>query len=165
MTPAHEAIVAAQTIQGVPSRAIAAQIGTSHTSVERARNRPSVRAYIESEITELMKRGLKPARQTLCRQAAMGNGKRYDPETKRELWDKDVASIAQKASAIILQHANPQPGTVIYNLTQINQTEVPEVIRALFAQVAHNDTRNVSMLDRDTIDIGQSGVDAGRDRP
>jgi hypothetical protein len=68
--------------------------------------------------------------------------------------DKDTLTLSLKASQIIIGHANPQPGTVVYNLTQINQHEMPESISRLFQQIAHNDTGTGSMLQvEDAIDV------------
>jgi hypothetical protein len=143
MTPAQQAIVAQKTLEGVPGCTIAQSLGVHPSTVTR--NRQSVRAYIEQEISALMQRGLKPARRTLCRLAAMGTTKQAD---------KDTLTLSLKASQIIIGHANPQPGTVVYNLTQINQHEMPESISRLFQQIAHNDTGTGSMLQvEDAIDV------------
>jgi hypothetical protein len=110
MTPAQTAQVAALTLQGVPGCKIAQAMGVHESTVSRAK--AQVRPYIESEMSTLMMRGLKPARRTLCRLAAEGN----------KATDKDILSLSLKASQTILQHANGQPGTIINTLIQINQT-------------------------------------------
>ncbi len=121
MTPAQTAVVAVKSIEGVPGCTIAQSLGVHPSTITRTQNKPAVKAFIEAQITELMHRGLKPARRTLCRLAALGNRPTKDPQTGLDGNDKDILSLALKASQTILQHANPQPGTVIYNLTQINQ--------------------------------------------
>jgi hypothetical protein len=112
MTPAQTAIIARRTVEGATTRDIEAQLGIDHSTIARTRNRPQVRALIESEIAALMERGLKPARRTLCRLAAIGN--------KADA-DKDMLKLSLDASKTILSHANGQPGTIINTLIQINQ--------------------------------------------
>jgi hypothetical protein len=128
MSPEQQGIVAQRSIEGVPIRTIGQELGTSHVSVLRARNKPHVRAFIEAEITNLITRGLKPARQTLCRLAALGNVKGQD---------KDTLALSLKASTTILNHIAGQPGTIINNLIQINNNEIPPSIAALFNRDAH----------------------------
>ncbi len=120
MTPEQNAIVARKTVQGVPGRQIAQVLGVHESTVSRAK--AAVRPYIESEISALMMRGLKPARRTLCRLAAIGN--QADA-------DKDMLKLSLDASKTILSHANGQPGTIINTLIQINQA--PEQAQELNA--------------------------------
>jgi hypothetical protein len=121
MNPANQAIVAQRTLEGFPTRAIAAEIGTSHTSVERARNNPKVKAWIEKEFTSLMERGLKPARKTLCRLAALGTIDQRDPDTGIRRFDKDLLKLSLDASKVIVSQAQGAPGTIINALIQINE--------------------------------------------
>ena len=137
MTPEQTAIVARRTIEGVPIRTIAAELGTTHPSVIRAKKKPEVRAYIENEIANLMQRGLKPARLTLCRLAAEGIKAK----------DKDMLSLSLKASQTILQHANGQPGTIINALIQVNQApeqsqELTDIQRFLTHTWQNEDSNN-----------------------
>ncbi len=120
MRPAQDLIVAQRTLQGVPGCKIAQEIGVHESTISRAKAR--VRTVIEGEYTELMVRGLRPSRRTLCRLAAMGAGKpTIDPETGRPIIDKDILKLSLDASKTILSHANGQPGTIINTLIQINQ--------------------------------------------
>ncbi len=104
------AIVTAKTIEGVPSRSIAQAIGTSHTSVIRAQQKPDIKAIVEAGITKLIKRGLNPAVNTLCRAAAMGN-------TKSIKDTPDLYKLSVDASNKIIGHIQGSgPQTVINQL-------------------------------------------------
>jgi hypothetical protein len=123
MTPAQTAIVTSRTIQGVPIRAIAQEIGTSHQTILRTQHKPEIKALIEREAAEIINRGLKPARRTLTRLAAIGNTKRAD---------KDMLKLSLDASKHITSMAGLSgnaPGTIINALIQVNQA--PEQSREL----------------------------------
>ena len=66
-------------------------------------------------------------------------------------------SIKLKASQDILKNTGLAPTnapiTMINNILNINTGEVPEPIRAIFAQITHNASSNTSMLDSNIIDI------------
>jgi hypothetical protein len=111
MTPAQTAIVARRTIEGAPVRTIADEVGLHHSQVVRTRQKPEIRSLIESEIESLITKGMRPARRTLCRLAAMGNTKEID---------KDTIKLSLDASKAIMGMVQGQPGTIITNLIQIN---------------------------------------------
>lgn len=110
MTPDQQAIIIAQSAQGVTQRNIAAQIGTSHVSVDRWQDR--LRPLIEEEINSLITEGLNASRKTIVRLAKQG----ADTE------DKDWAKIGLDASKTILNASGitGQPSTIINALIQVN---------------------------------------------
>jgi hypothetical protein len=115
MTPAQTAVVTSRTIQGIPIRAIAQEIGTSHQTVLRTQHKPEIKALIEREAAEIINRGLKPARRTITRLAAMGNAKGAD---------KDMLKLSLDASKHITSMAGlsgTTPSTIINALIQVNQ--------------------------------------------
>jgi hypothetical protein len=110
------AIVTQRTIEGAPSRTIANEIGTHHTTVLRAQARPDIRAKVEQGINQLISRGLKPAISTITRFAALGNVKDITS-------DKDLAKLSLDASKTILSHVSGSgPQTVINQLIYSNST-------------------------------------------
>jgi hypothetical protein len=148
MTPQQEAIIISKSAQAVPTRAIGQELGVSHTTIERRQKR--LRELINKEAAELLNRGLIPARRTITRLAAMGNSKDAD---------KDQLRIALDASKVILNAGGilANAGTTINNLIQINNNEMPEVIKQLFSAITHADHAqgNISLMDDSVIDVGE----------
>jgi hypothetical protein len=99
------------TAQGATTRDIEAKIGLDHSTIARAQQRPEIKAKIEHEIEQLINRGLKPARATMCRLAAIGNTKTTD---------KDMLKLSLDASKAIIAQAQGAPGSIINTLIQIN---------------------------------------------
>ena len=115
ITPDQVATVTDCTIRGLATRETAQVAGISHTTVCRTINKPDVRARIEKEATEIINRGLRPARQVLTRIVAEGNTKGADHQTKKLSLDaaKHITNIAGLSGNA--------PGTIINQLIQINQ--------------------------------------------
>lgn len=109
MTPQQTAIVIERTVQGVPSRDIGQEIGTSHMAVIRNRQKPDIKARVEAGIEALINRGLIPSINTLCRFAAAGNKKSaLHPDNQA------IARLSLDASKTILGHVSGSgPQTVI----------------------------------------------------
>jgi hypothetical protein len=149
MTPQQEAIIIDNTVQQVPQRAIGEMIGVSHTTIQRHQAR--LRDHINQQASELLQRGLIPARRTITRLAGMGNVKTAD---------KDTLKLSLDASKIVLNAAGilASAGTTINNMIQINNNEMPESIRALFEQITHNESNNRTLLDDvNIIDVSAEG--------
>jgi len=145
MTPERDAFIIAQTVQGVPTRAVGAALGLSHTSIERHQSR--LRNHIIAEANAILNRGLVSARRTVCRFAAIGAGKL--PTNKDGAVDKDLCRLSLDASKVVLQAAGilSQGGTVINNLIQINQAQqAPEAVARVLAQISRNDTASGNLL-------------------
>jgi DNA-binding Lrp family transcriptional regulator len=115
MTPEQTALVTAGHIKGIPQGQIAEQVGMARETVNRHLHRPEIKALIEREAAEIINRGLKPARRTLTRLAALGN----NPTT-----DKDHLKLSLDAAKHITSMAGLSggaPGTIINALIQVNQ--------------------------------------------
>ena len=81
------------------------------------------------------------------RLAALGNTKGAD---------KDTLKLSLDASKVVLNCAgilSNTPGTVINNLIQVNQNEVPEQLKGLLQQIARNDQNNSKTLGNEAIDV------------
>jgi len=149
MRPDQDVIVAQRTLLGVPGCKIAQEIGVHESTISRAKAR--VRTVIEGEYTELMVRGLRPSRRTLCRLAAMGSVKPVvDPDTGKLIIDKDMLKLSLDASKTILSHANGQPGTIINTLIQINQApEQAQELQGIAAFLATQWQENPQIIESD----------------
>lgn len=114
MTPEKIAIASDCIIRGMSTAEIAPLLDVNQSTVCRTINQPDVRARIEREATEIINRGLKPARRTLTRLAAMGNSKDCDAVTAKLSLDaaKHITNIAGLSGNA--------PGTIINQLIQIN---------------------------------------------
>jgi DNA-binding transcriptional regulator LsrR (DeoR family) len=111
-------------IEGKPSRQIAAQIGVSHTTVSNTLNKPEVRSLVEAGFNKIVRRGLDPAVKTLCRAAALGN-------TKAATKDINLFKISVDASKSILSHVYQSgPSTIINTLIQVSESsqDSPQVM-------------------------------------
>jgi hypothetical protein len=149
MTPQQEAIIISETANGATTRHIAPLVGLDHSNV--ARHQKRLRDHINRQASELLQRGLTPARRTITRLAAIGNTKAAD---------KDMLKLSLDASKIVLNAAGilASAGTTINNMIQINNNEMPESIRALFAQITHNECDNRTLLDDvNIIDVSAEG--------
>jgi hypothetical protein len=145
MTPEQQAIIINNTVAGVTCRDIAPQLGISHAAVNRHQHK--LRDLIQKQATELLNRGLIPARRTITRLAALGNTKGAD---------KDTLKLSLDASKVVLNCAgilSNTPGTIINNLIQVNQNEVPEQLKGLLQQIARNDQSTNKTLGNEAIDV------------
>jgi len=129
-------------IAGDTQKEIAKRLGIHQTTVSKIQRQPEIKAYIESEIEQLMRRGLSQARRTVCRFAAKGNIKDAKIEEQK---------LALDASKVILSHAQGAPGTVVNTLIQINQAPAQAAeLTALNDFLAH--TWKNQVIDVDTTD-------------
>ncbi len=104
------ALIISETIKGATSRDIEAITGIDHSTIARARQKPDIKAKVEAGINQLINRGLKPAVNTLCRAAAMGNVKGITNTP-------DLYKISVDASNRIISHISGSgPQTVINQL-------------------------------------------------
>lgn len=145
----EEAIIIAQSAQGMTQRAIAAQIGCSHTTVDRHQDR--LRDLIQREAAALLNRGLISARRTVCRLAAAGNDRHADDAAKK------LALEASKTILSAAQITGNNPSTVLNTLIQITPSDSQSATMALLsdylqAQMRQQDT------ERDTSNGTQSGT-------
>ena len=76
------AVVTKRSIQGIPQRQIAAEVGISNATVSRTQNRPDIKAIIEAEGHKIIQSGLHVARKVITRRAAEGLNKSADDITK-----------------------------------------------------------------------------------
>lgn len=150
LTNEQQAIILSRTIQGAPSRDIAAEIGVAHSTVLRARSKPDMRAKIESEAEAIINRGLRSARRTICRLAAVGNAKGQD---------KDMLKLSLDASKHITAIAGlsgNSTSTIINTLININeapreQSELSGLAKYMTdawqcANIPHNNDNTVSKI-------------------
>ena len=117
MTPEQKINIITESARGTPCRIISDVTGVPRSTINDHQRRPDIRALIEQEGIEYIRRGLKPARRTICRLAALGN-KSTDPALLKLSLD------ASKHISTIAGLAGPAPGTIINALIQVNQ--VPE---------------------------------------
>ncbi len=104
------ALIISETIKGIPGCKIAQDIGVHESTISRAKQKPDIKAIVEAGITKLIKRGLNPAVNTLCRAAAMGN-------TKSIKDTPDLYKLSVDASNKIIGHIQGSgPQTVINQL-------------------------------------------------
>jgi hypothetical protein len=116
MTPNQLAVATSKAIQGVPGCKIAQAVGVHESTISRNLNKPEIKALIEREAQEIINRGLKPARRTITRLAAIGNNTKTN--------DKDMLKLSLDASKHITSMAGlsgTAPSTVINALIQVNQ--------------------------------------------
>jgi hypothetical protein len=146
MTPEQTAIVIQRSIQGVSSRDIAEEIGTSHTSVYRVKQKDDVKAIVEKGISKLMKRGLNPSVNTLCRFAALGNSKNI-------MRDKDFAKISLDASKTILSHVNGSGPQTIINQLIYSQGAHRSVDKCAIDMLSKALTMSIHQVDENIVDI------------
>lgn len=144
MTPQEQAIIITDTVQEVPQRAIGNKLGVSHTTIHR--HQAKLRDLIQREASELLNRGLIPARRTLTRLAAIGNTKGAD---------KDQLKLSLDASKVILSASGilASSGTTINNMIQVNTNEVPEVVKELFDKLTHSTSKSLVVEESETIDV------------
>jgi hypothetical protein len=153
MTPAQTAIATACNLKGESIYEIAPKLGCHPSTVYRNLNRPEIKAIIEREAAEIINRGLKPARRTLTRLAAIGNTKDAD---------KDMLKLSLDASKHITSMAGLSgnaPGTIINALIQVHQA--PEQTRELDGIAAFLSAHwqsNTIQDNRDTIQM--TGIEA-----
>lgn len=148
MTPEQTAVVIQKTIEGVPSRDIGQAIGTSHMAVVRARQKPDVKAIVEAGLSKLIKRGVNPAVNTLCRAAALGNAKGAEDNI-------DLFKLSIQASDKILSHVSGSgPQTVINQLiysqgthASMDDTSMQLVNRVLGLQSQADDVIDLQPVD------------------
>lgn len=149
MTPEKTAIVIQKTIEGATCRDIETVIGIDHSNIARARKRPDVKAIVEEGITKLMRRGLNPSVNTLCRAAALGN-------TKSITTTPDLLKISVDASKTILNHAQGgQPSTVINQLIYSQGTHT----------IVDNDALRMVLGALGKEDSGEEVIDVTVDKP
>lgn len=104
------AIITSRTIEGIPACKIAQDLGVHESTISRAKKQPDIKAKVEAGINQLINRGLKPAVNTLCRAAALGN-------TKSITTTPDLFKISVDASNRIISHISGSgPQTVINQL-------------------------------------------------
>ena len=144
MTPQEQAIIIDKTVAGVTCRDIAPELGISHAAVNRAQHK--LRDHIQRQASELLNRGLIPARRTLTRLAAIGNTKGAD---------KDQLKLSLDASKVILSASGilASAGTTINNMIQINQNEVPEAVKELLSRLTHSTSKSLVVDESEAIDV------------
>ena len=142
MNPEQQAIIINETVQGKSCRSIAPLVNQDYTTVNKYQHK--LRDIINKQASELLNRGLIPARRTLTRLAALGNTKDAD---------KDQLKLSLDASKVILSASGilASAGTTINNMIQVNNNEIPDVVKELFAKVTH--TSGKSLLIEDSIDV------------
>lgn len=123
---AHQkAEIVKRTLQGQTINEIGPAIGVNPCTVWRNQHKPEIRSIIEREANKIINSGLKPARRTLTRLAAIGNTKCND---------KDMLKLSLDASKHITAIAGLSgngSNTIINQLIQINQA--PEQSKELTA--------------------------------
>lgn len=134
MTPEQQAIIINDTVAGQTQVAIGRKLGVSHQAISK--QKANLLPWIQHQATEFLNRGLVSARRSVCRIAALGNTKGASNESLK---------LSLDASKVILNAAGilSSPSTVINNMVQVNQNQVPEQLRALLQQVARNDQNQV----------------------
>jgi hypothetical protein len=123
MTPEQIGIASRCKLNGESIEVIGPKLGVHPSTVYRNLERPEIKALIEREAAEIINRGLKPARRTITRLAAIGNTKSND---------KDMLKLSLDASKHITNMAGLSggaPGTIINALIQVNQA--PEQAKEL----------------------------------
>lgn len=115
MTPENRALVVAGRIQEKSCREISREIGCNPKSITNLLKKDEIKELIERETSEIIKRGLIPARRTITRFAAMGT----NPDATDV--DKKLALEASKHITGIAGVSGTTPSVVINTLTQINQ--------------------------------------------
>lgn len=126
-TPEQIGITTKRTIEGVPIRQIAAEIGASHQTVIRIQHDPAIKAKIEAAAAKLINGPLNDAVETISRLAKQG----------KDTTDKDWAKLGLDASKHITGMAGlsgTTPSTVINALIQVN--EAPQQGQELTALTA-----------------------------
>ena len=134
MTPEQQAIIINDTVQGTPQVVTASKLGVCQQAISQ--QKANLLPWIQHQATEFLNRGLVSARRSVCRIAALGNTKGASNESLK---------LSLDASKVILNAAGilSSPSTVINNMVQVNQNQVPEQLRALLQQVARNDQTQV----------------------
>ena len=134
MTPEQQAIIINDTVQGTPQVVTASKLGVCQQAISQ--QKANLLPWIQHQATEFLNRGLVSARRSVCRIAALGNTKGASNESLK---------LSLDASKVILNAAGilSSPSTVINNMVQVNQNQVPEQLRALLEQVARNDQTQV----------------------
>jgi IS30 family transposase len=137
-------------LEGQSIYQIAPQVNRSPSAVAQALRKPDIKAKIEKEANEIINRGLKSARRTLTRLAAIGNAKEID---------KDLIGLSLKASQHITNIAGlsgNQPGTIINNLiyNQGAHTQTDAISLAMISKLMDN-----RVIDNNIIDISEDSQD------
>ena len=134
MTPEQQAIIINDTVHEIPQVVTGCKLGVTQQAISK--QKANLLPWIQLQATEFLTRGLVSARRSVCRIAALGNTKRATNEAMK---------LSLDASKVILNAAGilSSPSTVINNMVQVNQNQVPEQLRALLQQVARNDQNQV----------------------
>ena len=150
MNPEQIATCTKLHLEGKSIYEIAPQVNRSPSAVAQTLRRPDIKAKIDREANEIINRGLKPARQTLCRLAAIGNTKQSDPA---------MLTLSLKASQHITNIAGlsgQAPSTIINALIyqgdthgELTQQSIHMVNRALGLPA---DSRDNDVIDLDITD-------------
>lgn len=144
MSPDQIALATRRTIEGVPTREIAREIGVAaHTTVSRAMAKPEIRALIESAAVRLITEALDDSVTTAARLAKIG--------TTTE--DKDWAKLGLDASKYVMSVpgvSGQAPSTIITQLIQVNQA--PQQSRELDGLAAFL-TQHWGVDTKDTVEI------------
>lgn len=144
MTPQEQAIIIQDKIQEVPQIVTASKLGVCQQAVSQ--RQAKLRDLINKEASELLNRGLLPARRTLTRLAALGNVKGQD---------KDNLKLSLDASKVILSASGilASSGTTINNMIQVNTNEVPEAVKELLSRLTHSTSKSLVVEETETIDV------------
>lgn len=150
MNPEQIATCTKLHIEGKSIRDIAPVVDRSPSAVAQTLRKPEIRALIEREAQEIINRGLRPARRTLTRLAAIGN----------KGTDKDMLKLSLDASKHITSMAGlsgTTPSTVINALIQVN--EAPQVSREIEGLAQYLQSKWVTGIEAPHTPVPDSVID------
>ena len=140
LTP-QEMTIAEQRITGETLENIGKQNGLPLTTTHRKLSKPEVRAYLQKLQDALINK-------TLAK--AVGNIHNVVSNYLKAPDDSRKCDHGFRASLRLMESAGLLPGQAqsiyIQQIYNDNRTEMPESIRALFAQVTHNDVQKAHTL-------------------
>lgn len=156
--PAILSTVAAGLAAGIPQYQVAAQLGVHPSTVSRAAAKPDTKTLINTIHQALIDSALQPAQANISRSIqdyyslpvnTDDSGRALPQDLQRKDHGFKASIRLLEAAGILPSHAQ---SILIQQIFNQFSTEIPEPVRRVFQQVAHNDLDAINLLSPETID-------------